>query len=263
MITSTRLGCDVWLIDDPAFKPGDGLAWYYPEEMGIIGKKDDEELRQIQAVKLAFPGAKVTDRQFGAFPDLPWRVTYTQAEIIAFEQYWVQKYPKEAGSFFKSEHSWHGLIGEDCFERFLKATPLPWTRLSKGEGPDKADFQVGAWIIDVKTESTGAALYLDDLWMSVLREQVEKEGSPINTYQWAIYNPEIRQCSLYGWRAREDLRLQEDGGLAVFREAGVKIPKRFTPEWNLHEIRFRQTHSEQRYIWDFKGETDGHHHNTT
>ncbi len=61
IIESKRLGCDIWLIEDPNFKPDDGLAWYYVEELELLKKMTDDELRNVQKAKLAFPGCKVKD----------------------------------------------------------------------------------------------------------------------------------------------------------------------------------------------------------
>jgi hypothetical protein len=58
-IASQVLGEDIWLVVDPDFKPDDGLACYYPEELEVLKTKSPEDLREIQKCKLAFPGSKV------------------------------------------------------------------------------------------------------------------------------------------------------------------------------------------------------------
>lgn len=255
LISSTRLGVNVWLILDPAFKPNDGLAWYYPGEIALMKEKTDQELRQIQTVKLAFPGSKIAGRIFQTFPELPWIVTYTEAELAEFKAWWETKYPAGNRTLFKSKDPWRGLIHEDCFERFLKATPLPWRQLSKGAGPDKVDFQVGNWMIDVKGETTAKADRVNKEKFALLVPvyQVEKEDSPINCYQFGVFNPITRQCQLYGWRLRKDLQLVSKGGIAIRRVKGIPLSDYFTPNTDENEITADQAHSEQRYVWDFPG----------
>ena len=58
-IFSRILQDDIWLIFDRAFKPLDGVAIYYPEELPELRTKTPEQLREIHNVKLAFPGARV------------------------------------------------------------------------------------------------------------------------------------------------------------------------------------------------------------
>ncbi len=59
-IRSALLEDHLWLILDRTFTPGDGQAVYYPEELPELRTKGPEELREIHKVKLAFPGAMVT-----------------------------------------------------------------------------------------------------------------------------------------------------------------------------------------------------------
>ncbi len=50
---------EIWLILDRSFIPHDGLAVYYAEEIPLLKGKSLEDLRQIQRVKLTFPGARI------------------------------------------------------------------------------------------------------------------------------------------------------------------------------------------------------------
>jgi hypothetical protein len=59
-ICSEILADHLWLIVDHNYHPSsDGLAIYYPEELGELGTKTVEQLREIHSIKLAFPGARV------------------------------------------------------------------------------------------------------------------------------------------------------------------------------------------------------------
>ncbi len=58
-ICSHFLKDEIWLILDRSFIPNDGLASYYAEEIPLLKNKSPEELREIQKVKLAFPGCRV------------------------------------------------------------------------------------------------------------------------------------------------------------------------------------------------------------
>ena len=58
-ICSAVLEDHLWLILDRSFKPRDGLAVYYPEELPELRTKTPEQLREIHKVKLAFPGCRV------------------------------------------------------------------------------------------------------------------------------------------------------------------------------------------------------------
>jgi hypothetical protein len=48
-----------WFALDDSFKPDDGLAVFYPDELPFLATKDTETLREIHKVKLAFPGCRV------------------------------------------------------------------------------------------------------------------------------------------------------------------------------------------------------------
>jgi hypothetical protein len=43
---------------DKSFKPKDGLAIYYREELAELRRKSSEQLREIHKVKIIFPGAE-------------------------------------------------------------------------------------------------------------------------------------------------------------------------------------------------------------
>ena len=58
-IASSVLEADIWLVLDRSFVPHDGLACYYPEEIPLFKGKTREQLREIQKVKLEFPGCRV------------------------------------------------------------------------------------------------------------------------------------------------------------------------------------------------------------
>jgi hypothetical protein len=58
-IASEILGEEIWLVMDPDFKPDDGLACYFPEEIEVLKTKRPEDLREIQKYKVEFPGSKV------------------------------------------------------------------------------------------------------------------------------------------------------------------------------------------------------------
>jgi hypothetical protein len=59
LIASTVLEADIWLTLDDSFDPRDGLAVFHVDEVGLLATKDPQTLREIHAVKLAFPGSKV------------------------------------------------------------------------------------------------------------------------------------------------------------------------------------------------------------
>jgi hypothetical protein len=59
-VCSAPLEAHLWVVLDPTFEPGDGLAVYHPEELPALRWKAMEELRAIHKVKLAFPGCRVT-----------------------------------------------------------------------------------------------------------------------------------------------------------------------------------------------------------
>ena len=64
-VCSAMLQDHLWLIIDRTFKPIDGLAIYYAEELSELGNKTLEQLREIHRVKLAFPGARVIQEGAG------------------------------------------------------------------------------------------------------------------------------------------------------------------------------------------------------
>jgi hypothetical protein len=59
LICSEVLEADVWLALDDSFVSGDGLAVFRVDELEFLKDKDPETLREIHAVKLAFPGSRV------------------------------------------------------------------------------------------------------------------------------------------------------------------------------------------------------------
>ena len=65
LIYSAMLEDHLWLVFDLAFRPGDGLAVYYPEELPALKSKSIPDLKYIHNVKLVFPGRIV---QEGAVP---------------------------------------------------------------------------------------------------------------------------------------------------------------------------------------------------
>jgi hypothetical protein len=58
-ICSNVLGAHIWLAFDDDFKPGDGQAVYYADELPFLATKDAEQLKGIHKAKLAFPGCRV------------------------------------------------------------------------------------------------------------------------------------------------------------------------------------------------------------
>lgn len=58
-ICSALLEDHLWLVIDRSFDPKDGLAIYYPEEVAELRTKTPEQLREIHAAKLVFPGCRV------------------------------------------------------------------------------------------------------------------------------------------------------------------------------------------------------------
>ena len=65
LICSAMLEDHLWLVFDLAFRPGDGLAVCYPEELPALKSKSIPDLKYIHNVKLVFPGRIV---QEGAAP---------------------------------------------------------------------------------------------------------------------------------------------------------------------------------------------------
>src|SRR5882724_423790 len=58
-ICSAVLEDQFWLVIDRTFEPQDNRALYYPEELRELRTKTPEQLREIQKVKIAFPGCRV------------------------------------------------------------------------------------------------------------------------------------------------------------------------------------------------------------
>ena len=58
-IYSAILRDHLWVIFDRRFRPKEGLAIYYIDELLSLGNKTQAELREIHKVKLAFPGCRV------------------------------------------------------------------------------------------------------------------------------------------------------------------------------------------------------------
>jgi hypothetical protein len=58
-ICSAPLQDHLWLVIDRSYRPTDGLAIYYPEELPELRTKTPEQLREIHKVKLVFPGCRV------------------------------------------------------------------------------------------------------------------------------------------------------------------------------------------------------------
>jgi len=58
---SRTLNSYLWILRDPDFRPGDGLALYYKDELAVFEKKTLTELRWAQELKLIFPGCRVVE----------------------------------------------------------------------------------------------------------------------------------------------------------------------------------------------------------
>ena len=58
-ICSALLEDDLYLLFDRSFRPTDGLAIYYAEEIPLLKGKTPQQLREIHKTKLVFPGARV------------------------------------------------------------------------------------------------------------------------------------------------------------------------------------------------------------
>jgi len=58
---SRTLNSYLWILRDPDFRPGDGLALYYKDELAVFEKKTLTELRWAQELKLIFPGCRVDE----------------------------------------------------------------------------------------------------------------------------------------------------------------------------------------------------------
>jgi hypothetical protein len=244
LIPSPRLGVNVWLIHDPAFKPDDGLAWYYEEELAMIDKMNDEELRKVQEVKLAFPGSHVRDFKLKEdkmdnvkrMPPLPYIVQYKREEVDELLKGWAKFYPKENPRRWTVEEAKKRgfknndifcLVGEDATERFLRETSLKSMRTSDLKpGADKVDFIVEGWRIDSKNITTeGNHWRGNNFRLRVGDYQVLKVDSKITAYWFTIFNPVKLTCELYGWRPRKDYLLRDKGGLAIFRPSTEPITR--------------------------------------
>lgn len=243
LITSKRLGFDFWLISDPAFKPSDGLAWYYEEEIPIIGKKTDDQLRNIQEVKLVFPGAKITDARFPKAPPIPWTRKFTVKEIEDLKDWFFKKYPKEKNTYFDKPARACGPIGEVTFEDFLATWGIKFHWHSNQIGHDDLDFEIMNWKIDLKTQ-TSPFPYEDDFGLHIIDSQLFDKKSLINIYQWAHWNPTTLECSLMGNMTRDDFIAR-----AVKRPAGIEVSPYFTPEVDGWEIKVSDARSEARLAW--------------
>ena len=266
LISSRRLGVDVWLIKDPAFKPGDGLAWYFPEELPLLDQMDDEELRKVQEVKLAFPGSHVRDFKLKEekmdterrMPPLPFTVYYKQEQIDEILKAWAEKYPAENARAWTAEEAEelgfdnndeHGMIGEDAIERFCSQTSLRSMKVNSKPGPDRVDRIVEGWRVDVKTITAKSHWRGNNFRLRVAQWQVEKEKSPINAYWFALFNSEALTCELYGWRPRKDFALVKDGGLAILRPKGSPVaPGRGGWIKAQHDLGADQMFSEQEFF---------------
>ena len=238
---SKTFGFDYWLIEDPAFMPDDGNPLFYLEEVPFLKNMDQEEMNKLREVKLAFPGSKVRDHILRRMPPLPFSIQYTQEEVDEIVKVWPTKYPKGAGRAYTDEevkaagynnNAKFGLVIEDTIERFLNLTSLKWMRTNTRPGSDKVDFIVEGWRVDGKGRIERRGWRGNDYRLKIPCFQVydlDRDGkpksppSPINAYWWGWFNPETLRCELYGWRPRDDYRLIEEGGLAIFRKAGTQI----------------------------------------
>jgi len=64
-ICSAFLEDHLWFVMDRSFKPMDGLAIYYAEELLELKTKTPEQLREIHKIKLIFPGCRVIQEGAG------------------------------------------------------------------------------------------------------------------------------------------------------------------------------------------------------
>ena len=58
-VWSRSLGVCLWILYDHDFRPEDGLALYFSDELEVLKTKNFRELRQIQTTKLIFQGCRV------------------------------------------------------------------------------------------------------------------------------------------------------------------------------------------------------------
>ena len=58
-VCSDLLGDHLWMLVDPSFEPRDGLAIYYASEIPLLKGKTSEDLKQIHAFKVIFPGTRL------------------------------------------------------------------------------------------------------------------------------------------------------------------------------------------------------------
>ena len=61
LIYSAVLEDHLWLCFDRSFRPGDGFAVYYPEELPALNSKSIPDLKYIHNIKLVFPGRIVQE----------------------------------------------------------------------------------------------------------------------------------------------------------------------------------------------------------
>jgi len=247
-VASEVLQVDIWIAFDKDFEADDGLAVYYVDELPLLRGKDLIEMQAVQRVKLEFPGCKVTDRKFETAPPvplLPFVVKFTDDEILKLRIWWKKKYSKNAGNYFDFDDAWIGLLGEETFERFLKASGLLYDRPSAKAGRDPFDFRVGSWRIDVKTQQ-GPYPFADNFRLHVNIKKVE-ERSPINTYQFAYLNTKTNEVTLVGWILRKEF-----ARIGIRREKGTMDNKLLVRQTQ-KDIRGSETRSEEFYLSEYPG----------
>lgn len=245
-LTKTKLHADLWLILDKSFVPTDKLARYYAEEIPLLRDKPLEDLQSIQSVKLAFPDSKITARVFLKAPPLTYSTQFTKAQIKAIWDYSQKKFPDSSFAVFQHDNAWTGFIGEQAFKRFVDEYQIPHTWHSENVGPDKLDFEIGKWMIDVKTLVTASAFRKD---FRVVVDMVHlKKNTIINTYSWVHLNPKTLVCTLLGWTLRKEFFDN-----ATFHKKGERTTPHFVCPVDLKDLARSELRAEAFYVWEYPG----------
>ena len=58
-ISSCLFNDEIWLLLDQSYKPKDGLACYYIDELPLLKELGPEELRKLHETKLRFPCQRI------------------------------------------------------------------------------------------------------------------------------------------------------------------------------------------------------------
>lgn len=262
LIPAPILGPDVkiWIIENPDFKPDDGNAWWYEDEVPLMRQMEPEELRKAQEVKLVFPGSRIRDHILRKMPELPFAIQYTQEKVDEILKGWAKFYPEENPRRWTAEEArkrgfknndLFSLVGEATHESFLSQTSLKWMRTSNLKpGADKVDFIVEGWRLDSKNATTEKHWRENNFRLRVGDYQVLKTDSEITAYWFTMFNPKTLTCELYGWRPRKDYLLRDKGGLAIFRPKTKPIMeggKMFLN--NQHDLGADEMFSEEEFFW--------------